>query len=152
MSWAGVSSETKVMSRQSEFPAPLQKDTGTARISWWRAQRARLRRELVLLTKQARLLSLLIKRPEVPWPAKVAGGCAIAYIFSPIQLIPTFIPLIGQLDDLAVLFLATRIMRKFTPEAELKECEARAELSSYVQVARWENIIRDLRQCRALAV
>jgi uncharacterized membrane protein YkvA (DUF1232 family) len=93
---------------------------------------------LVLITKQAHLLSLLIKQPEVPWLAKVVSGCAVAYLFSPIQLIPTFIPLIGQLDDLMVLFLGTKIVRKFTPAEILKECEARAELASSVQVARWE--------------
>ena len=36
-------------------------------------------------------------------------------------------------------------MRKFTPAAVLKECEARAELASWMQVARWENIIHDKR-------
>jgi len=34
-------------------------------------------------------------------------------------------------------------VRKFTPAAVLKECEARAELASWMQVARWENIIHE---------
>jgi uncharacterized membrane protein YkvA (DUF1232 family) len=32
----------------------------------------------------------------------------VAYIFSPIQLVPTFIPVIGQLDDLFVLWLGRK--------------------------------------------
>jgi uncharacterized membrane protein YkvA (DUF1232 family) len=82
-----------------------------------------------------------MKRPEVPWPAKAVGGCAIAYIFSPIQLIPTFIPIIGQLDDLAVLFLGTRVMRRFTPASVLRECETLAESASSAQIARWERLL-----------
>ena len=140
------------MSRQSKRLSPLQKDTTAVTTSWWQAQRARLRRDLVSIAKQAHLLSLLIKRPEVPWPAKLAGGCAIAYLFSPIQAIPTFIPLIGQLDDLFVLFLGTKIVRKFSPATVLKECEERAEVAFSVQVARWEDMIRDLRQRGALAI
>jgi len=139
------------MSRQSKGLCAPQKDTDEVTTGWWQAQRKRLRRDLVFITKQAHLLSLLIKRPEVPWPAKLAGGCAIAYLFSPIQLIPSFIPFIGQLDDLFVLFLGTRIVRKFSPAAVLKECEDRAEATSSAQVARWEDMIRDLRQRGALA-
>lgn len=113
---------------------------------WWHAQRLRLRRDLISIAKQVRLLSLLMKRREVPWPAKVAGGCAIAYIFSPIQLIPTFIPVIGQLDDLVVLFLGTRVVRRFTPAAVLRECETLAESASSAQIARWEHILHNAGQ------
>jgi uncharacterized membrane protein YkvA (DUF1232 family) len=141
MNQIGISSDATEMSGQSSL-SPLQKGI-VPRNSWWQAQRARLRRDLVFIAKQAHLLSLLIKRPEVPWPAKIAGGCAIAYLFSPIQLIPTFIPVIGQLDDLLVLFLGTRIVRKFSPPAVLKECEERAEVASSVQVGRWEDMIRN---------
>jgi uncharacterized membrane protein YkvA (DUF1232 family) len=146
MNRLGLSSDGTQISRQSKCLSPLQKETGAATTGWWQAQRERLRKDLVFITKQAHLLSLLIKRPEVPWPAKLAGGCAIGYLFSPIQLIPTFIPIIGQMDDLFVLFLGTRIVRKFTPPAVLKECEEHAEAASSRQVARWEDMIRDLRQ------
>jgi len=145
MNRIGISSDGTEMSGQSSL-SPLQKDSVLMTNSWWQAQRARLRRDLVFIAKQAHLLSLLIKRPEVPWPAKIAGGCAIAYLFSPLQLIPTFIPVIGQLDDLLVLFLGTRIVRKFSPPSVLKECEERAEVASSVQVRRWEDMIRNRRQ------
>jgi uncharacterized membrane protein YkvA (DUF1232 family) len=52
------------------------------------------------------------------------------YIFSPVQLIPTFIPVIGQLDDLAVLWLGMRYLRRFAPAHVLAQCEAQAELTS----------------------
>jgi len=110
---------------------------------WWQVQRVRVRRDLISIAKQVRLLSLLMKRREVPWLAKAAGGCAIAYIVSPIQLIPTFIPVIGQLDDLLVLFLGTRVMRRFTPPLVLKECETLAETASSAQIARWEHLLHN---------
>jgi uncharacterized membrane protein YkvA (DUF1232 family) len=112
--------------------------------------RLRLRRDLIYINKQVRLLSLLVGRPEVPWPAKIVGGCAIGYIFSPIQLIPTFVPVIGQMDDLLVLFLGTRVVRKFTPASVLRDCEKRADLASSAQIERWEHILCDYRQSRPL--
>ena len=109
--------------------------------AWWKAQRSRLRRDIVFINKQVRLLSILLRRPEVPWPAKLAGGCAIAYIFSPIQLIPTFIPVIGQMDDLLVLLAGSKVVRRFTPSALLDECELRAEKASMTQIERWEHAL-----------
>ena len=61
----------------------------------------------------------------MPLRSRLVAGCAMAYIFSPIQLIPTFIPVIGQLDDLFVLWLGTKLLRRLTPRAVLEECEAR---------------------------
>lgn len=121
------------------------------RNSWWQTQHSRLRRDLVFLNKQVELLSLLVRHPGVPWPAKFAGGCAIAYIFSPIQLIPSFIPLIGQLDDLAVLLIAAKIVRKCTPRPALEECEARAESASSSRAAKIEQMLSRVRQNGSLA-
>ena len=95
---------------------------------WLANWRLRLRRELISLTKQIYLLYLIVKHEEVPWPAKIAGGCALGYVFSPIQLIPNFIPIIGQSDDILVLYIGMKIVRRFTPPATLKQCEACAEL------------------------
>ena len=115
-------------------------------LPWWRSQPGRLQRDLISIAKQAHLLSLLVKRPEVPWPAKIAAGCSVAYIFSPIQLIPSFIPVIGQLDDLLVLFLGAKLARKFTPVAVLQDCEARAEYAFSKKAAKLDEILSDLRR------
>jgi uncharacterized membrane protein YkvA (DUF1232 family) len=95
-----------------------------AKLPGARAQGSRFGRHLILAIKKVHLLSLLIRHPEVPWPAKVAGSCAIAYVFSPVQLIPSFIPLIGQLDDLLVIFVGTKLVYKLTPNRVIAECEA----------------------------
>jgi uncharacterized membrane protein YkvA (DUF1232 family) len=132
------------MKLRSSAPAK----TNTPRWRWWETQKARLKRDLVLVNKQIRLLSSLLRHPQVPWLAKIAGGCAIAYIVSPIQLIPSFIPVIGQMDDLLVLFLGEKVIRKFTPNSVLGECEDRARMASSAQIERWENVLRQARASR----
>jgi uncharacterized membrane protein YkvA (DUF1232 family) len=93
---------------------------------WLRRQTGRWRDDIECLVRQTYLMVLAIKHPRVPWHAKLVAGCAVSYIFSPIQLIPTFIPLIGQLDDLFVLFVGMKLMRRFTPSEVLAECEEEA--------------------------
>lgn len=55
-----------------------------------------------------RLLWRVARDPRVPWTAKAVAGGAAAYVISPIDLVPDFIPGVGQLDDL---FLLTRAVR-----------------------------------------
>lgn len=100
------------------------------RESWFRRQSAKLKKDVAFVLHQARTLTLLVKHPQVPWHARVVAGCAVAYLISPIQLIPTFIPVIGQMDDLLVLFLGMKFLRKFTPAKILAECEAKARPAS----------------------
>lgn len=95
------------------------------------------------LNRQVRLLSLLVKHPLVPLPVKIIGCCAIGYLFSPVQLIPSFIPIIGQMDDLFVLYVGTRIVRKFAPPVVVNQCETLAETASLAQIERWERRLRD---------
>jgi uncharacterized membrane protein YkvA (DUF1232 family) len=96
-----------------------------------------LRDQIIAVTKQVHLLTLLLRSSKVPWPAKVVASCSIAYVFSPIQLIPSFIPVIGQLDDVAVLFVGTKLIRKLTPAAALRECEAQSDSTFAHCLAKW---------------
>jgi uncharacterized membrane protein YkvA (DUF1232 family) len=47
----------------------------------------------------------------------------VAYVASPIQLIPNFIPVIGQLDDILVLGLSVRFLKRCCPAAVLQDCQ-----------------------------
>ena len=85
-----------------------------------------LKRQLCSIAHDARVLIAILKHPHSRWPAKVVGGCAVAYLVSPIQLIPSFIPIIGQLDDLAVLSLGIKYLRRSVSEEVLAECEQKA--------------------------
>lgn len=70
----------------------------------------------------------LFKHPQTPLSAKVVAIAVIAYAVSPIDLIPDFIPIIGQLDELILLPLGVALAVKLTPqplwEARLREASA----------------------------
>ena len=88
------------------------------------AHAARLATYLIALWK-------LFKHPETPLGAKMVAIAVIAYAVSPIDLIPDFIPVLGQLDELILLPLGVALAVKLTPqplwEARLREAEASAE-------------------------
>ncbi len=88
------------------------------------ANAARLATYLIALWK-------LFKHPETPLGAKMVAIAVIAYAVSPIDLIPDFIPVLGQLDELILLPLGVALAVKLTPqplwEARLREAEVSAE-------------------------
>lgn len=51
----------------------------------------------------------------------------VAYAFSPIDLIPDFVPVLGYLDDLILIPLGIAIAIKLVPHSVLTECRARAQ-------------------------
>src|SRR5271168_3492416 len=75
------------------------------------------------LFKQFRILTRALVHPAVPWYAKVVCGCSVLYVASPIQLIPNFIPVIGQLDDVLVIGLSIRLLKRSVPPIVLDECK-----------------------------
>jgi formylglycine-generating enzyme required for sulfatase activity/uncharacterized membrane protein YkvA (DUF1232 family) len=78
--------------------------------------------------KQFRILRRALAHPEVPWHAKVVATCAVLYIVSPIQLIPNFIPIVGQMDDVAAVIVAMKYLKRHVPQAVLNECESRSRM------------------------
>ena len=84
------------------------------------ANRARLGIYLLALWK-------LFKHPETPRAPRWIAIAVVAYALSPIDLIPDFIPVLGQLDDLILLPLGIALAIKLTPEplwqARLREAE-----------------------------
>ena len=100
------------------------------------------------LRGQIRLVSLLMKHPQVPWYGKVVAACTVGYIFSPIQLIPSFIPVIGQLDDAAVLYVGLKVLHRITPPEVLVECrrtcqDVRASKARISSAARRNSRVED---------
>jgi uncharacterized membrane protein YkvA (DUF1232 family) len=59
---------------------------------------------------------VLVKRlfgdPRVPLRAKVVLALVIPYLASPIDLIPDFIPVVGQIDDALVVAFALRYVTR----------------------------------------
>lgn len=71
-------------------------------------------------------LYLAYRDPRVPWWARVFAACVVAYAFSPIDLIPDPIPLLGYLDDLVLVPLGVVLARRMIPSAVMAECRERA--------------------------
>jgi len=70
-----------------------------------------------LLPDLLRLLKRVATDPAVPRMVRVELMLVLGYIFSPIQLIPDFIPVIGFLDDAVLVAIMLRIvMRTAGPE------------------------------------
>lgn len=83
----------------------------------------KLKASIARFFKQFRIIRRALVHPQVPWYAKTVAGCACLYVISPIQLIPNFIPVIGQLDDVLVVTLAIKFLRRSVPQSVLDECE-----------------------------
>jgi uncharacterized membrane protein YkvA (DUF1232 family) len=86
----------------------------------WKEQAQRLQQE-------AYLFYFVFKHPRTRWYIRCIAACTVAYLFSPVQLIPSFIPVIGFLDDFLVLFVGAKLVRRFTPPDVLRECRGLAD-------------------------
>jgi uncharacterized membrane protein YkvA (DUF1232 family) len=89
----------------------------------WQRLAATLKARGGELLRQFRILTRALVHPAVPWYAKLVCGCSVLYVASPIQLIPNFIPVIGQLDDVLVIGLSIRLLKRSVPPTVLEECQ-----------------------------
>jgi len=68
-------------------------------------------------------LYLALKDKRTPKKAKALIMLILLYIASPIDIIPDFIPIIGQLDDLVIITLGVYLCYKLIPEEVLLDCK-----------------------------
>ncbi len=87
---------------------------------------ARLRRRAGRLKRQIWALFLAWKDPETPVFARIVIICTIAYAVSPVDLIPDFIPILGQLDDLVILPALIVLAIRLIPPAVMARCRREA--------------------------
>jgi uncharacterized membrane protein YkvA (DUF1232 family) len=74
------------------------------------------------LQKEAHVFYLVFKHPRTAWYARLVAACTAGYLVSPIQLIPNFIPVIGSLDDVLVLYVGMKLLQRMSPPGVLTEC------------------------------
>ena len=76
----------------------------------------KLKEKAKQITRNLSVLYIAYKRKDVPIIVKIIVIVAIIYAFSPIDLIPDFIPVLGYLDDLiilpALIYLSIKIIPK----------------------------------------
>ena len=73
------------------------------------------------IKRDAYALYLVSRDPRVPWYVKAIAVLIAAYAFSPVDLIPDFIPVIGYLDDVILLPLGIRLAVKLIPPGIMDE-------------------------------
>lgn len=72
-------------------------------------------------------LTLAYRDPRTPWHARLFAGLVLAYAFSPIDLIPDPIPVLGYLDDLLLVPIGIWLALRMIPPEVLAECRQRAK-------------------------
>lgn len=75
---------------------------------------------------EAYAVYLAAKSPRTPWYAKALIFFVAAHTFSPIDLIPDFIPVLGYLDDLIIIPAGLWLAVKLIPPEVLDEARREA--------------------------
>ena len=102
----------------------------TAWMKWAKA----LKRELIALHLAAR-------DSRTPLVAKLAAAAVVAYALSPIDLVPDFIPVLGQLDDLILIPLGLWLVIRLTPPEALADARARARDADRLSPSRAAGVV-----------
>jgi uncharacterized membrane protein YkvA (DUF1232 family) len=91
-------------------------------MSW----RDRLHSIAVRYERDLSALALAVRDSRVSWPARLVVLLVLAYIVSPIDLIPDSAHVLGVLDDLIVLSLGFVLAVRLVPTDVMADCRARA--------------------------
>ena len=81
----------------------------------------KLRSHVRALKNEAYAIYLASKDPRTPWYAKALIYFVVAHTFSPIDLIPDFIPILGLLDDIIITPLGIALAIQLIPAEVLAE-------------------------------
>ncbi|HTK98961.1 MAG TPA: YkvA family protein [Pseudomonadales bacterium] len=79
------------------------------------------------LKRHALTVYFAARDPRTPILVRALALCIAAYAFSPIDLIPDFIPVLGYLDDLVLIPLGLALVVKLVPADVMESARVRAE-------------------------
>jgi uncharacterized membrane protein YkvA (DUF1232 family) len=86
------------------------------------------KRRVTQLKTETYAIYLASRDPRVPWYAKGLIALVVAHTFSPIDLIPDFIPILGYLDDLVIAPLGIALALRMIPQDVLAESRQKAQV------------------------
>ena len=89
-------------------------------------QLERLKQWARALKTEIYALYLACRDPRVPWYARLLAVCVVGYAFSPVDLIPDPIPVLGYLDDLILLPIGIWIVLKMIPPDVMTDSREKA--------------------------
>jgi uncharacterized membrane protein YkvA (DUF1232 family) len=87
----------------------------------------RWKRRARALKKEVYALYLAYRDRRTPWYAKAVAALVVAYAFSPIDLIPDPIPVLGYLDDLVLVPLGAALALRLIPPEVMADARMKAE-------------------------
>lgn len=87
----------------------------------WVKQKAKV------LKKEALALQIAMADERTPTTAKVIAAATLFYLASPIDLIPDFIPVLGQLDDIIIVPLGIYVAIKMIPKDVMDQAREQVE-------------------------
>ncbi len=90
---------------------------------------AKWKQQVRELKQDVYALFLACRDPRVPWYAKAIAGLVVGYAFSPIDLIPDFVPILGYLDDLVLVPLGIVLVLKLVPAPVMEEFREQARVA-----------------------
>lgn len=85
------------------------------------------RQKVRQLKTETYALYLAYRDPRTPWYARLFAALVAGYAFSPLDLVPDSIPILGLLDDLLLIPLGIVIARRMIPAAVMADCRVKAE-------------------------
>ncbi len=89
------------------------------------------------LWKTGRLALRLARDSRVPMTAKLVLGGTLLYLISPIDVVPDWLPLAGQADDIAILLAGLNMFIKACPRRLVDEHSGKATRDEPLRY-RWE--------------
>lgn len=100
-----------------------------------------LRRWARLIKRDVYAVWLAARDPRTPWYVQLLALTIAAYAFSPIDLIPDFIPVLGYLDDVILLPLGILLVVRLIPADRLREYREAADRMTRRPVSRTAAVI-----------
>jgi uncharacterized membrane protein YkvA (DUF1232 family) len=89
-------------------------------IERWKRRARQIKTELYALY-------LAYRDPRVPWYARLFAAVVVGYAFSPLDLIPDPIPVLGYLDDLVLVPLGVALALRLIPAPVMADCRIKAQ-------------------------
>ena len=87
----------------------------------------KLKERAEILKRDVFALWFAYRDARTPWYAKGFAALVVAYAFSPIDLIPDFIPVLGYLDDLILVPAGIALALKMIPTEVMRDAHVQAE-------------------------
>ncbi len=85
-----------------------------------------LRERARALKRDVIAIWLAARDARTPWCARALALVIAAYVLSPVDLVPDFIPILGLLDELILVPLGIWLVLRLMPPRLMDECRARA--------------------------